>query len=116
MRDHHERLKHILEAIERIEKYAAEGPERFRADDLVQNWMLRHLQIIGEAARALPAEFREAHPNVPWSEIIGMRHILVHDYFEIDLGIVWRVVEKDLPVLKRQIRRILREARDGVQE
>jgi len=92
MRENNERLEHMLEAIEKIEKYAALGEGTFRKDELVQNWMLRHVQIIGEAARALPQEFRDQHPSVPWNDIIGMRHVLVHDYFDIDLDIVWGVL------------------------
>jgi uncharacterized protein with HEPN domain len=108
VRDDHERLRDILEAIERIEKYAAQGRAAFEQNELVQTWMLHHLRIIGEAARALTPSFREQHPGIPWSKIIGMRTILVHQYFEIDLPIVWSVVEHDLPVLRRQIEELLR--------
>ncbi|MFQ5532923.1 MAG: DUF86 domain-containing protein [Candidatus Methylomirabilales bacterium] len=109
MRDDRERLLHILEAIERIERYAARGREAFEQDELIQNWMVLHIQIIGEATRALSREFRESHPELPWTEMVGMRHVLVHDYFGIDLDIVWRVVERDLPDLKRKIEGILQE-------
>jgi uncharacterized protein with HEPN domain len=108
MKDDRERLRHILDAIERIEKYAARGENAFRQDELIQNWMVRHLQVIGEAARALSQTFREQHSEVPWASIIGMRHVLVHDYFGIDLDIVWRVVSTDLPDLKRNIEDILK--------
>ena len=107
MRDDRERVRDILEAIERIECYAARGEQAFRREELIQNWVVRHLQIIGEAARALSEPYRENHPEIPWPKIIGMRHILVHDYFAIDLDIVWRVVEEDLPELKRTIRSIV---------
>jgi uncharacterized protein with HEPN domain len=73
---------------------------------------VRHLQIIGEAARALPEAIREQAPAVPWSRIIGMRHILVHDYFGIDTAIVWDVVERDLPGLRRQIEELLATLRE----
>jgi uncharacterized protein with HEPN domain len=69
----------------------------------VQSWIVRHLQIIGEVARALPDSIRARAPEVPSAKIIGMRHILVHDYFGIDTDIVWDVVERDLPGLKRQL-------------
>jgi uncharacterized protein with HEPN domain len=69
--------------------------------------VIHHLQIIGEAANGLPERFRVSHPEVPWDQIIGTRHVLVHGYFEIDLDIVWAVIEKDLPPLKRAIEAIL---------
>ncbi|MFO0966283.1 MAG: HepT-like ribonuclease domain-containing protein [Gemmataceae bacterium] len=61
---------------------------------------LRHLQMIGEATRALSQSFRGARPTWPWSQIVGMRNILVHHYFDVDTDIVWGVVEKDLPSFK----------------
>jgi uncharacterized protein with HEPN domain len=70
---------------------------------LIQSWIVRHLQIVGEAARAIPEATRQLAPNVPWTEIIGMRHILVHDYFGVDTEVVWSVVERELGSLKREI-------------
>jgi uncharacterized protein with HEPN domain len=109
MRDARELLTDVLDAIKRIEKYTGQGRERFDADELVQTWVIRHLQIIGEAARKLPTEIKEQYPEIPWSEIIGMRHILTHQYFDIDEEIVWPVVEKDLPELKKRIQEILKQ-------
>ena len=97
MRDRQERLRDILEAIERTEKYAAKGKSTFDQDELVQVWILHHLQVIGEAARSLGPELMDDLPEIPWSDIIGMRHVLVHHYFEIDTEIVWSVIERDLP-------------------
>ena len=108
MRDTRERLRDILEAIEHIERYATKGRGAFEADELIQNWFVRHLQIIGEAARGIPEEVSKQAPDIPWKDIIGMRHILVHDYFGINTGVVWGVIERDLPVLKRQIQTLLR--------
>ena len=107
MRDPRERLRDVLEAIERIERYAARGRDAFEADELIQSWVVRHLQIIGEAVRTLPGDVRDRAPDVPWSKIIGMRHILVHDYFEIDAGAVWEAVERDIPELERHIEELL---------
>ncbi|MGB8992579.1 MAG: DUF86 domain-containing protein [Desulfobaccales bacterium] len=109
MRDDRERLRDILEAIEHIGKYVAKGRTAFQADELIQAWFLRHLQIIGEACRSLSASVRNRHPEIPWSKIIGMRHILVHDYFDIDLPPVWNVVERELPELKKHVTAILNE-------
>lgn len=102
-----ERLLDIQEAITHIERYLTGGREAFERDELIQAWMVRHLQIIGEAARALSEPFRNQHSNIPWSRIIGMRHILVHNYFEINTAVVWSVVERDLPDFKTNIDGIL---------
>jgi uncharacterized protein with HEPN domain len=109
MRDNKERLRDIEEAIERIEKYAAHGRKAFEKDELIQNWIVRHLQIIGEAVRALSSEFKESYPEMAWSKIIGMRNILVHDYFGIDVDVVWNAVEKDLPELKQKVKTLLQK-------
>ncbi|MGF1672863.1 MAG: DUF86 domain-containing protein, partial [Rivularia sp. (in: cyanobacteria)] len=97
----------ILEAIERINKYAVQGRKNFEENELIQSWFMQNLQIIGEASRALSADIREQNPQVPWSQIIGMRNVLTHNYFEIDLDVVWLVIERELPNLKPQIKSIL---------
>jgi uncharacterized protein with HEPN domain len=109
MKDDRERVLHILEAIQRVEKYAARGRFAFDQDELIQNWMVWHLQIIGEAARALSESFRQRHPEIPWAQIIGMRHIIVHEYFGIDLAIVWQAISVNLPDVKRKLEFALRE-------
>ena len=109
MRDDRAPLLDIQEAIERIERYTARGRMIFEQDELVQTWVVHHIQIIGEASRAISADFRAQHPEVPWTEIVGMRNILVHHYFGIDLNAVWSVVERDLPDLKRAIAAMLKE-------
>lgn len=107
MRDDREKLLDIKEAIENVQKYASRGREVFREDELVQTWILHHIQILGEAAARLSDEFQEKHSEIPWFKIIGMRNILVHDYFSIDINAVWSVVENDLPVLYEQIVELL---------
>jgi uncharacterized protein with HEPN domain len=79
----------------------------------VQSWVVRHLQILGEALRGVSPELRVRHGELPWSEIIGMRNILVHDYFDIDQDIVWSVVEHDLSGLRLALERILAELPSG---
>jgi len=106
VRDDRAKLLDVLEAIEQIEKYAARGRQSFDGDELIQTWILYHLQIIGEAVRSLSEGLRERHPEVPWGEIVGTRNILVHQYFGIDKDLVWSVVEKDLPALKASISRM----------
>ena len=109
MRDPKERLQDILEAIARIEKYASRGREAFEHDELLQVWVVHHLQMIGEAAARLAPKFHQAHPQIPWSQIVAMRNILVHEYFAIDLNEVWQTVERDLPILKQQVESLLSE-------
>ena len=113
MRDDRQRLLDIFEAIQRIEKYAAQGRKAFERDELIQNWVLRHLQIIGEACRSLSSDFRNQHPEVPWSQAVGMRNILVHHYFEMDVEAVWSAVERDLPGLKPMLQAILEQLEKG---
>jgi uncharacterized protein with HEPN domain len=69
--------------------------------------VIHHLQIIGEAASKLSDAFRESHPEVAWGGMIGMRHVLVHGYFETNNTLVWKVIERDLPLLKEQLTKIL---------
>jgi uncharacterized protein with HEPN domain len=83
MRDDRERLLDILEAIERIDRYAIRGREAFERDELIQNWITHQLQIIGEAAARITTDLRENHSEVPWRQIIGMRNVLTHGYFDI---------------------------------
>jgi uncharacterized protein with HEPN domain len=97
----------MLEAIRRIRKYAQRGQDAFLADELIQAWMVHHLEILGEAARALSDGARQAAPEIPWREVIGMRNILVHDYFGIDYDEVWSSVERDVPGLESDLTRLL---------
>ena len=108
MRDDRERLLDILEAIERIEKYTARGRSAFDEDELIQTWVLHHLQIIGEAVRALSPETTSRTEEIEWSRMVGMRNILVHNYFGIDTEVVWAVIENDLQALKSKIQDFLR--------
>ena len=110
MKDDTARLQDILEAVSRIEKYAKRGRDTFDRDELVQTWILHHLQIIGEAAGKVSRALQARHPEVPWREIVAMRNILAHDYFTVDLEEVWAAVVSDLAGLKINIESILREA------
>ena len=112
MRSDRERLLDILEAIDRIEKYAVRGRAAFENDELVQNWIVRHMQILGEAIRHISEEIKNKNPDIPWSEITGMRNILVHGYFDVDLDILWNAVTGNIPLLKKKIRKILDKLED----
>ncbi len=108
MRDDRDRLQDILDAIKKIERHAKRGRNVFEEDELVHTWIIHHIQIIGEAASKLTPAFRKTHPQVPWPQIITMRHVLVHDYLGIDPAEVWAVVDRNLPTLKKQIRQMVK--------
>ena len=102
-------LVHILEAIDRIHEDAAEGEHAFFSDRRIQDAIIRNLAVVGEAVKSLSTELREAKPEVPWKAIAGMRDRLIHGYFGIDLQLVFKVVERDIPLLESTIRRLLEE-------
>jgi len=112
MRDPKERLRDILEAIAAIDRYRDRDRSAFDQDEMLQVWFLRHLQIIGEAASRLPEEITNLAPDIPWHKIIGMRNILVHGYFEIDLDVVWDAVQRDVPLLKPAVEVLLKKLED----
>ncbi|MGA2119857.1 MAG: HepT-like ribonuclease domain-containing protein [Bryobacteraceae bacterium] len=107
MRDDRERLLDVLEAIGRIEKYAVRGREALAGEELLQTWVVHHLMIIGEACRALSVDLRTKHPDEVWALAAGLRNVIVHEYFVIDLGIVWNVIAHDLPALRGIVEEIL---------
>ena len=103
-------LKHILDAISNIEKFI-EGvnKENFLGNIEKQYAVLRGLEIIGEATKNLSEELKKKHPNIPWKEIAGMRDKLIHQYFGVNLDLVWETIKTKLPELKTQISEILKE-------
>ncbi|MGA9350156.1 MAG: DUF86 domain-containing protein [Anaerolineae bacterium] len=103
-------LHHILDAINRIEQYlAGVSYDRFLQDVLLQDGVVRQMEIIGEAARNVSKDLQNAHPELPWGKMIGVRNILTHAYFRVDLFIVWDTAQSDLPRLKQQIEQLLEE-------
>lgn len=113
MRSNRERLLDIAEAIDRIIKYTRRGRKDFEEQELIQTWVIHHIEIVGGAARRISPELREAHPEVPWAEVVAMRNVLAHDYFGIDIERVWNAVERDLPDLRRQVQDLLDELPDS---
>lgn len=103
-----ERLLHILDAINTIEqsrtKYSATDDVN---DPIIYYGFVKHVEIIGEAVYMLSKEFKEAHPEVEWDAIQGMRHVLVHGYYQILPEQLWDTVDKDIPLLKPQIEKLL---------
>ena len=107
MRPDRDRLGDILEAIGKIREPLPSSVEELMASELLQVWVIYHLQVIGEAANNLSPDLVAAHPEIPWRKITGLRHVIVHRYFGIDLAIVWRLVTGDLPALEASVRAIL---------
>ena len=101
-------LRHILDAVERIASYVqGVSTGQFLSNNLLQDGVVRQLEIIGEASRNLSADFRQTHTEVPWSQIIALRNRVIHAYFDVNLRVVWEIVRDDLPPLKQQVKRIL---------
>ncbi|HWB12367.1 MAG TPA: DUF86 domain-containing protein [Pirellulales bacterium] len=100
-------LHDILDAIQRIEAYAATGEEQFFASTLLQDAVIRQLSIIGEASAKLPKTLRATQEHIPWADIVGMRNIIIHDYSETDIPTVWHTVQTDLPMLQTAVESML---------
>ena len=100
-------LEDIREAIERVQGYARGiSEEAFLQDRRTSDAVVRNLEIIGEAASRLPSEFTQRHSDIEWEKIAGLRHRIVHDYFGIDLRIVWQILQHDLPALAIKLREL----------
>lgn len=97
-------IDHILDSIEKIEKYTENlTVHDFVENELVQDGVIRNFEIIGEATKRLSQNFRDNYSKIPWKQIAGMRDILIHDYLGIDIYAVWDTIETNLPQLKRQL-------------
>jgi len=109
-------LGHMVTAIGRLSELLAETDrEEFDRDWVVQDAVIRELEVLGEAAGCVSAEFVAAHPEIPWREITGIRHKLIHDYFVVDLGIVWKTATVNIPEVERLITAAAASAGDADQ-
>jgi uncharacterized protein with HEPN domain len=102
-------LRHMLDAIARIQSYLGDiDRAAFDNNLLLQDGVIRQLEIIGEAAKRVSARLRQQHPDLPWRSMAGMRDKLIHEYFGVDLDAVWKTVQGDLPSLQSRILAILK--------
>ena len=103
-------LGHILESIEWIEKDAAGmTPEQFLDNVPIQDAIIRRIQIIGEAVKKLPADTTAKAPEIPWRKIAGIRDKVIHDYVDVDIELVWEIIQKDLQPLKAVVQKLLQD-------
>jgi uncharacterized protein with HEPN domain len=102
---------HVVECIDRIERYVADGREAFLASELIQDAVIRNLQTMAESVKRIPDDRKRAFPAIDWPAVVAFRNILVHDYLGVNVERVWEVIVRDLPPLKRGVETML--ASDG---
>lgn len=101
-------VEDILEAIEKIKRYTKGLTYKtFAKDQMVVDAVIRNLEIIGEASRNIPDDVRDSYPDIPWKRMIGLRNIVVHEYFGVDLSIIWDIINRNLPDTKPEITAML---------
>jgi uncharacterized protein with HEPN domain len=103
-------LTDMLEAIEKIERYITGLTfEQFEGSDMVVDAVVRNLEIIGEAARQIPPDLRDQYPEIDWTRVVGFRNIVIHEYFDVDVEIVWTIATQRLSELKAVLRRMFHD-------
>ena len=104
------RLLHIIDSIEEIKDYLKDSKfEEFRDNSMMRNACIRQLEIIGEACGKISEKIRGENSGVAWKSIVGLRNILIHQYFGVDIQVIWDIIQSDIPDLEIQIRKILKE-------
>jgi len=108
MKDDQIYIEHILQSIERIQSYiSGKNQEIFSNDSITQDAVVRQLEIIGEATKRISKELRKNNSDVPWDDMAGMRDVLIHDYIDVDLNIVWKTASESIPGLKALLSMLL---------
>jgi len=103
-------IGHIIESIELIEQYSEKlTTSKFKKNIVLQDAIIRRLEIIGEAVKSIPTTFKTRYPEIPWKQMAGMRDVLIHKYFDIDLSLTWSVVKHELPPIKAKLLEFLSE-------
>lgn len=100
MRDDEARILDIIDTCDQLIEHVGGDPERFESDPVAQAAAQRWLEIIGEAAARLSDGFKNDHPEVAWRDLVGMRNILAHGYFDVDLTVMWTAITRDVPRLR----------------
>lgn len=100
-------LQYISLCIDQIEIYTTEGKEYFMNHLMAQDAVLRKLHTLAESTQMLSKELKDSYPGIPWKNISAFRNVVVHDYLGVDVKEIWKIVERDIPVLKKHIRRII---------
>lgn len=98
---------HILKCIKKIRKFVKGiDKKEFSKNELIQDAIIRNFEVIGEASKKISADFKNVYYDIPWKEISGMRDKLIHDYLGIDIEVIWKTIEQDLPILLKGLKKI----------
>jgi uncharacterized protein with HEPN domain len=109
-------VEHILECVERIEEYTKGiSKEEFFNSTQAQDAVIRRIEIIGEAVKSIPIDIKNRYPDIPWKQITGMRDILVHEYFGVDLELTWKAAREDVLELRNKILKVKNDLEEGAQ-
>lgn len=105
------RVQDILKAINKIQRFIKGMTlNQFKKNELVIDAVVRNLEVIGEASKSIPTAVKRLHPDIPWEHMNGMRNILIHEYFGVDVKIVWHTAKKSLPALQKQLQNLSQKA------
>ena len=100
-------IDHIINCIKKIRKFIKGiDKKEFAKNELIQDAIIRNFEVIGEASKKISPDFKKVYYDIPWKEISGMRDKLIHDYLGIDIEVIWKTIEHDLPILQKELKKI----------